>query len=818
MKNKKLRAILPYGVAIVVFLLITLIYMSPLLEGKRIWQSDIAQHLGASKEIADFRAKTGQEPLWTNSMFGGMPAYQVSTVYKGNYIGYLDHLITLGLPHPANLLFLYLAGFFILLLTMRVDPWLSIAGAIAFGFSSFFFIIIEVGHNSQAHAIGYMAPVIAGIILTFRRHYLWGGLITAIFLSLEVKSNHPQITYYLAIIALLLGLFKLIHAIRFREITPFVKSVGVLLIALVFAVATNITTLWATWEYGKDTIRGKSELSTAGPEKTAGLDKDYITQYSYGIAETMTLLIPGFQGGASVSRLHEKSEVVNAMRANGIDPATISQYVNQPVSYNYWGNQFSTAGPVYVGAIVCFLFILGLIIVRGPIRWWLLAATLISIVLAWGHNFMVVTDFFIHFVPGYNKFRAVTMTLVIAEFAMPLLGIIAVKVFYENLANRKKMFRALRIAFAVAGGVTLFFTLFPGMFLDFTGPNDQTMAKQLPDWFMQAIRDDRKNLLRMDAFRGFVFITLTALLLWGVLFEKIKKQYASIILVLLFLADMFPVNKRHLNNDSFTTRNRVEIPFQPGSADEQILQDPDPAYRVFNLTVDPFSDASTSYFHKSIGGYSGVKMRRYQELIEHHIRKQNMPVLNMLNTKYFIIPDEKRNPVAQINPGALGHAWFVHSYLLAANADAELNALTGFRPDSVAVVGKEFSVELSSFQPGYDTTDYIRVDNYAPNRIIYHYQAKVNRLAVFSEIYYPKGWNAFVDDKPTAHFRANYVLRAMVLPAGEHKLEFRFEPVVYSAGEKISRFSSLALILLLVAAGVNTFIRKRKNQTWLSFN
>jgi hypothetical protein len=812
MKNKKLRAILPYGVAIVVFLLITLIYMSPLLEGKRIWQSDIAQHLGASKEIADFRAKTGQEPLWTNSMFGGMPAYQVSTVYKGNYIGYLDQLFTLGLPHPANLLFLYLAGFFILLLTMRVDPWLSIAGAIAFGFSSFFFIIIEVGHNSQAHAIGYMAPVIAGLILTFRRHYLWGGLITAIFLSLEVKSNHPQITYYLAIIALLLGLFKLIHAIRFREITPFVKSAGVLLIALVFAVLTNITTLWATWEYGKYSIRGKSELTTAGPEKTAGLDKDYITQYSYGIAETMTLLIPGFQGGASVSRLQEKSEVVSAMRANGIDPATISQYVNQPVSYNYWGNQFSTAGPVYVGAIVCFLFILGLIIVRGPIRWWLLAAALISIVLAWGHNFMPVTDFFIHFVPGYNKFRAVTMTLVMAEFAMPLLGIIAVKVFFENLADRKKMFRALQIAFAVAGGVTLFFTLFPGMFLDFTGPNDQNMAKQLPDWFMQAIRDDRKNLLRMDAFRGFVFITLTALLLWGVLFEKIKKQYASIILVLLFLADMFPVNKRHLNNDSFTTRNRVEIPFQPGPADEQILRDPDPAYRVFNLTVDPFSDASTSYFHKSIGGYSGVKMRRYQELIEHHIRKQNMPVLNMLNTKYFIIPDEKRNPVAQINPGALGNAWFVHSYLLAANPDAELNALTGFRPDSVAVVGKEFSAELSSFQPGYDTTGYIRVDDYAPNRIIYHYQTKVNRLAVFSEIYYPKGWNAFVDDKPTPHFRANYVLRAMVLPAGEHKLEFRFEPVVYSAGEKISRFSSLALILLLVAAGVNTFIRKRKNQ------
>ena len=811
MKKINFKAILPYGVAIVAFMMITIIYLSPLLEGKRIWQSDIAQHLGASKEIAGFRAKTGQEPLWTNSMFGGMPAYQVSTVYKGNYIGYLDSLLTLGLPHPANLLFLYMIGYFILLLVMRVDPWLSIAGAIAFGFSSFFFIIIEVGHNSQAHAIGYMAPVIAGLILTFRRKYLWGGLMTAIFLSLEVKTNHPQITYYLAIIALLLGLFKLVHAIRFREIAPFVKSVCVLLVALVLAVLTNITTLWATWEYGKFTIRGKSELKAAGSASTVGLDKDYITQYSYGIPETMTLLIPGFQGGASVSPLHENSAVVGAMRANGIEPATISQYINQPVPYNYWGNQFSTAGPVYVGAIVCFLFILGLIIVKGPIRWWLLSATLLSILLAWGHNFMAFTDLFIHFVPGYNKFRAVTMTLVIAEFAMPLLGIIALKVFFENGAGRKKMFKALQIAFAVAGGITLFFALFPGMFFDFTGPGDQQLAKQLPDWFMQAIRDDRKNLLRMDAFRGFVFITLTALLLWGVLFDKLKKEYAYLPLVVLILADMVPVNKRHLNNNSFTSRTKVEVPFQPSPADEQILQDPDPNFRVFNLTVDPFSDASTSYFHKSIGGYSGVKMRRYQELIEAHISKQNMSVLNMLNTKYFILPDENRNPVARINPGALGNAWFVRSYILTDNADAELSALSGFRPDSVAVISKEFSAELTPLQPQHDSADYIRPGEYAPNRLTYHYAAKSNRLAVFSEIWYPKGWNAYVDDKPTHHFRADYVLRAMVLPPGEHRLEFRFEPVVYSSGEKISRLSSGILILLLVAAGIAALIRNRKN-------
>ena len=799
MKQFSFKSILPYMVALVVFLLITLTYLSPLLEGKKLWQSDIAQHLGVSKEIADFRTKTGQEPLWTNSMFGGMPAYQVSTVYSGNFIGYLDKLITLGLPNPANLIFLYLIGFFILLLVMKVDPWLSIAGAIAFAFSSFFFIIIEVGHNSQAHAIGYMAPVIAGIILTFRRNYLWGGLMTAVFLSLQVKTNHPQITYYLAMIVLLLGLFKLIHAIRFKEIAPFLKSTGVLVISLLFAVLTNITTLWATWEYGQYSTRGKSELKSASAGRTAGLDKAYITQYSYGIDETMTLLIPSFKGGASVSPLSEKSALVGAMRENGIDPSTISGFINKPVGYNYWGRQFSTAGPVYVGAIVCFLFLLGLIIVRGPVRWWLLTATLISIMLAWGHNFMPFTDFFIHYVPGYNKFRAVTMTLVIAEFAMPLLGIIAVKVFFESLADRKKMFRALQVAFAIAGGVTLFFALFPGWLLNFTGPNDEAMVKQLPEWFIQAIRDDRKNLLRADALRGFILIAFAAVALWGVLYGKLKKEYATIALIALILIDMFPVNKRHLNNNSFTSRSKTEIPFEPGPADEQILKDKDPDFRVFNLTVDPFSDASTSYFHKSIGGYSGVKMRRYQELIENHIGRQNMAVLNMLNTKYFIVPDAQRNPVAQYNPGALGHVWFVETYQLVENADAELRALTGLVPDSNAVIDKRFGMALTGLQPGTDTTDMIWQDGYAPNQISYRYSTKGKRLAVFSEIYYPKGWNAYVDDQPYTHFRANYILRAMVLPAGYHKIEFRFEPLVYSVGEKISRISSILLILLVLA-------------------
>lgn len=811
MKNIDFKKWLPYLGAIVIFLIITLAYFTPLLEGKRILQSDIVHFQGMSKEIVDYRNATGQEPLWTNSMFGGMPAYQISAVYGSNLIGFFDKVMTLGLPHPANLVFLYFVGFFILMLVMGADPWLAIMGSIAFAFSSYFFIIIEAGHNSKAHAIGYMAPVIAGIILTLRGKYLWGGLLTAIFLSLEVMANHPQITYYLAIIALLLGLFKLIYAIRFKSLKPFFTAVGVLLIAMVFAILTNLTSLWATYEYGKYTIRGKSELTTEKHNRTSGLDKDYATQWSYGIGESMTLLLPNFQGGSSSSMLRKNSEIEKAMRSNGIDNGTIRQFVNGTVPFLYWGAQPFTSGPVYVGAILCFLFVLGLIIVKGPIKWWLLTATLLSLVLSWGHNFMPVTDFFLNWVPGYNKFRAVSMILVIAEFTIPLLGILAVKVLVENLSERKKMFRALQIAFGITAGLSLLFALLPEMFLDFSGPADKNFAAQLPDWFMQAVRDERRSLLRIDAIKAFIMIVVAAGLLWAVLFEKLKKQYAYLLLILLILGDMFMVNKNYLNNESFTSKSKVENPFEPTAADTQILQDKDPNFRVLNLTVNTFNDASTSYYHKSIGGYHGAKLRRYQELIEHQINKNNMGVMNMLNTRYFIIPDANKAPVAQYNPDALGNGWFIEAVQIVDNADAEINALTGLKPDSLAIVDKQFADDLKGFTPSKDSLDYIKLDTYAPNALTYHYHTKNAGLAVFSEIYYPKGWNAYVDGKPTPHFRADYVLRAMVLPAGDHKVEFRFEPAVYRVGEKISLASSLLLLLLAVGLGITEIWKRLKS-------
>jgi len=801
MKNFSIKAALPYLAALVLFLILSLVYFYPLLEGKQIFQSDIANYKGMSKEIVDFRNQTGTEPLWTNSMFGGMPAYQISVVYKSNLVGVLNSILSLGLPFPANILFLYFLGFFILLIVLRVNPWLAIAGAIGFAFSSFFLIIIDVGHNSQAFAIAYMAPVVAGIILTFRKKFIWGGLLTALFLSLEVKMNHPQITYYLLMIVLVLGLFELIDAIRGKQLKSFFIAVAVLAVAGAFAVLTNITTLWATYEYGKETIRGKTELTTEKENRTSGLDKDYVTQWSYGVGETMTLLIPDFYGGSSSYKLDKNSEIIKALRTNNIPEGTINQFAGSPVPFMYWGNQPFTSGPVYVGAIIFFLFVLGLIIVKGPLKWWLLVVTVLSIMLSWGHNFMAFTDFFLSYLPGYNKFRAVSMILVIAEFAMPLLGLLALKEILDGTQDKKWLRKRLMIAVGVAGGLALIFAAIPGAFLSFSGPNDPNYAKQFPEWFMQAIRDDRLRLVRMDSLRALLFILITAGVIVAVLLDKLKKEYAYSLLILLILLDGFTVAKRYLNSDSFTSKSQVAQPFEASPADEFILKDKDPDFRVYNLTVSPFMDASTSYFHKSVGGYHGAKLRRYQELIENQIVKNNMAVLDMLNTKYFIVPDDKRNPTVQINPGALGNAWFVRAYKLVDNADQELSALDKFTPADTAVIDKRFGDQLKGYEGGRDSLARITLTGYKPNKLDYSYSSARPGLAVFSEIYYPKGWDAYLDGQKVSHFRADYVLRAMVLPAGSHQLEFRFEPTVYYTGEKISLYSSILLIMLVITLG-----------------
>jgi len=807
MKKITFNQLAPYLAAVVIFITIIFIYFSPLLEGKKIKQHDIAQWKGMSKEIVDFRAKTGEEPLWTNSMFGGMPAYQISVEYKANLVRFIDDAFKLGLPHPAGLIFLYFIGFLILMLVLGIDPWLGIAGAIAFAFSSYFFIIFEAGHNSKAHAIGYMAPALAGIILAYRGKYLAGGILTALFLSLELLTNHLQITYYLGLIIVAYGISEFIFHLKEKKLKSFFISSAIIVAAGLLAVGTSTTNLWATYEYGKETIRGKTELTTEKENRTSGLDKKYATDWSYGVGETMTLLIPNYKGGASMGSVGVNSETYKALVQNNVPQQSINEIINNlPL---YWGDQPSTSGPVYVGAILIFLFMLGMLIVENRYRWWLLGITALSIMLSWGHNFMPLTELFFKYMPGYNKFRSVSMTLVIAEFTIPILGMLALRKVFSNDADKKKLIKQLGYAAGITAGLALIIALFGGSFFSFYGSQDAQYKDYFPDWVMAAVRADRASMLTTDAWRSVIFILLSAAVLWAYLTNKLRKYPVFALLAVLILIDMWSVNKRYVNDDDFVRKNLVNVPFQPSQADELILKDVDPDYRVMNFTVSPFNDASTSYFHKSIGGYHGAKLRRYQELIEHHLAKQNMSVYNMLNTKYFIVPGQDKQPTVQVNMKALGNAWFVGHVQWVNNADEEINALTKFNPADTVVIDKRFEADLKGITIARDTTAIINLKEYKPNHLTYESKASTVQLAVFSEIYYARGWNAFVDGKPAPYFRANYVLRAMVVPAGKHEIEFRFDPPVYRIGEKISLASSILLFLMIAGGGILLLFKKQ---------
>ncbi len=789
-----IKKIIPHIIAIILFIVASFIYFSPVLQNKTLHQHDVSMFKGASKEIQDFRDKTGEEPLWTNSMFGGMPAYLISVKYPYDFFKKIHNIMGLGLTPPVNMLFLLLLGFYILLLAFKVDPYLSIAGAFAFALSSYFLIVIGAGHNTKVVAIAYMSPLIGGIVMAYRRKTLLGALIFALFFALQLTVNHLQITYYTFLIVLVFGLVELYFAFKEKYIKKFLKTTAVLLAAALLAIGANFTNLYLTYDYGKDSIRGKTELTSEKQNRTSGLDKDYATAWSYGIAETFTLVVPDIKGGASGGELPKSSETYKLIK-NNYGAAYANKAIKQMPTY--WGDQPMTSGPVYVGAIIFFLFVLGLIVVKGPIKWWLLFATILSITLAWGKNFMPLTDLFLDYFPGYNKFRAVSMILVIAEFTMPLLGILALKKIINNEIEKKELFKALKISVGIVGGLVLIFAILPGMFFNFSAPTDQQYLAQGAKEFIDAIRHDRETLLQKDAFRSLIFIIITVAVILAYNFKKLNKTSTYVIFALLFIIDLWPVDKRYLNNDSFESKHKQKETFQPTPADLQILQDKSLDYRVFNATVSTFNDASTSYFHKSIGGYHGAKLRRFQELIEHQISKQNMAVLNMLNTKYFIIPTKEQGAVVQKNPQALGNAWFVKNYKLVDNADQEINALTDFNPAETAIIDKRFKKYLKEFTSG-NNTGTIKLEKYEPNHLIYKSLTDGKRLAVFSEIYYAKGWNAYIDGKLTPHFRVNYVLRAMIIPKGEHKIEFKFEPKAYSVGNTIELLSSILFLLVIL--------------------
>jgi hypothetical protein len=831
MEKHDLKKYIPHAAAILLFVLISLIYFSPALEGKKLKQGDIERFKGMSKEITDYRKMTGEEPLWTRSMFSGMPAYFISVEYSGNLFRTVNKVLQLGLPHPANQLFLYFLGFFILMLVLRINPWLAIVGSLAFAFSSYFFIIIEAGHNSKALAISYMAPVLAGIILAFRGRYLTGGLLTAFFLSLEIAANHFQITYYLMLMIVIYGIYELVATIREKRWTNFLKASGSLLIAAVLALGVNATSLLISYDHTPYTTRGKSELTFNQENKTSGLDRDYVTAWSYGVSETMTLAIPRFMGGASYGQLGENSRLYDALTKNGFRKQDALSILKQvPL---YWGQQPFTSGPVYAGAIIFFLFIFGLFIVKGKLRWWLLTVTVLAIMLAWGKNMMWFTNLFLDYFPAYNKFRAVSMTLVIADLAMPVLAMLALAKVFGKETDRAPLMKGLKYSTAIIGGIFLLLLLVPQWFFNFSGNADADFTRQLADIsreyfrsnaqasdFASALAGDRVRILRLDTLRSLLFILLSAGLIWFYLKGKIKK--AGIVIAgigILVLADMWPINKNYLNNENFERSRLVDNPYQPSEADNEIMRDREPGFRVLNLTVSPFNDASTSFFHHSVGGYHGAKLKRYQEIIEYHIEPEmrrlinvlrdgstperlemilgESPVLNMLNTKYFVIMG-KQGPILYVNPHRPGPAWFAEAFEFVAGADEEISRLGEIDPLRKAIIDIRYEAELQGKDFMHDTLGHIALTDYKPNHMTYTSRASSEQLAIFSEVYYPAGWKACIDGKPAAHFRANYVLRAMVVPAGEHTIEFKFEPEIFHTGETLSLIFSIILLSLIL--------------------
>jgi hypothetical protein len=797
MKNLNYKVLIPHLVAVVVFMAVTLVFFYPIVQGKILKQGDIIQFRGMSREIIDWREKTGEEALWTNSMFGGMPAYQISVEYPSNLIRHVDAILSFNLPKPANFLFLSLIGFYILLLAFRVDPWLAIAGAFAFAFSTYFFIIEAAGHNTKAHAMAYMAPLIAGIVLAFRGKVWLGAALTGLFLALQLYTNHLQITYYTLIIVVVYGIYELVHFAREKRMVEYVRILGILILPVILAVGMNITNLWLTWEYSHYSTRGKSELTIKQDVQTTGLDKDYIlNDYSYGIAETMNLFIPDFKGRSSSHSLGNQSEVFRVLRqAQAPNALAIAQ--NLPT---YWGDQRFTAGPVYIGATVIFLFVFGLFLLRGRLKWWLLTATILSILLAWGRNFPLLSEFFIDFIPGYNKFRTVSMILVIAELTIPLLALLAMAELFREGIDRKRVFRSLKYALYVTGGIALFFLLLPGALLSFSGGADaQLLDAGYPEFIVDALKTDRQHMLRQDAFRTLMFVILTAGLVLLFNLNKVNRKLLVAGLAVLFLLDLWVVGRRFLNDSSYVSKRENLAVFQPSQADMEILSDPDPSFRVFNLTRSPFNDALTSYHHKSVGGYHGAKMGRYQDVIETYLFRLDMDILNMLNTKYFIsAPENQGAPMAQMNPEALGNAWFVETARIVENADEELEAIGDFDPAREMILDKRFEELVRNIPQDRDTAALIQLESYAPNHLAYRSVSETDQLAVFSEIFYSKGWQAIVSGEPAEHFRVNYLLRGMVVPGGEHVIEFKFRPAGYFTGERISLISSLIFLLSLI--------------------
>ena len=774
------------------FVFVSLLYFSPVLKGHKIYQSDIVQYTGMAKQHMDFREANSSESYWTNSAFGGMPTYQLGAKYPHNYIKKLD-LALRFLPRPADYLFLYLIGFYILLLVLKIDYRMAAFGALAFGFSTYLIIILGVGHNAKAHAIAYMPLVLSGIILTFQKRYAIGFSVTAISSGLELVTNHPQMTYYLLILILILGISYLVQSIKSKEVSAFFKALAVLSLAGFLALGMNATNLLATSSYAKESTRSKSELTInfdgSVRDQSSGLDKAYITQFSYGILETFNLFIPRFMGGGNRENLGKDSETYKAYRALGATPLqSLKESKQAPM---YWGDQPIVEAPAYIGAVVIFLFVLALFLYHGRFKWWLLIGILLSLLLSYGKNLSFLTDLFIDYVPLYNKFRAVSSIQVILELCIPLLATLGLSQVFNKEVSSKTKLNALKKASAILVGIAVVFLVFKNSFFDFVGATDGQFLDYYGASFVEAIRLDRSAIFSDDTLRTLLFTLAAGALIFAYLKQKISQNITITFLVLALVLDLVTVDRRYVNSDNFVTAIQVDIPYQSSSINQKILKDTT-IYRVLDRSDN---STQTSYFHNAIGGYHAAKLRRFKELQEFHIDKNNFEVLNMLNTKYIIYKDNEDVLRYFENEEINGNAWFVDSVKAVQNADEEIMALAKLKSKLTAI---SRASKFDSKRYSNDSTAAIKLVDYKLNKLVYESNNTADGFAVFSEIYYKDGWNATIDGEAVEHINVNYVLRGLEIPKGTHEIVFEFSPIVVKKGSSIALISSILLLFLIL--------------------
>ncbi|WP_295653246.1 YfhO family protein [uncultured Mucilaginibacter sp.] len=790
------------------FFAICLVYFAPAFQGKVLGQSDVLQAEGTQKEINDYKAKD-TTILWTNQMFGGMPTFQIWVPYPHNVTGYVVKAIKAVFPVPVDTALLYLLGAYLLFCVLRINPWLSAAGAIAFAFSSYNIILLAAGHANQAFAIAFFAPVLAGIILTLRGRYVLGGALTAFFLSMEIYANHIQMTYYLMFAILILVCIELYHAIKGKALKGFGTAIAYLAVATLLAVSVNASKLWTTFEYGQETNRGQSNLTQHTDEPSTGLGKDYAYMWSQGVGECLTFLVPNLYGGGGSVTLDQDSRVVQLLTSKNVDSTQAINFAqNLPF---YWGEKPFTSGPFYFSAIICFLFVFGLIIVKNRVKWWILGTVVLTMLLSFGKNWPFVSDFFFNHFPLYNKFRSVESILAVAELCFPILAFFAVS---EVIAAKDKapILKKLLLAFYITGGLTLVLAIMPELFFSFKGSSQDGLVSQLTQTLKgdsatataigNALIQDRESLAKADAWRSFILIALAFGALFAFIKQKVNVTIVSVALLALVLVDLWTIDKRYLREDSFGAKEDMQQP-KPREVDSFILLDKDPDFKVFDMSLNnPFQDASYLFYYKSVGGYHAAKLKRFDELQTSQFSKSiNLDVLDMLNTKYIITVDQKSQGLTvHRNETACGHAWFVKSVKFAENADAEMQAISSFDPKNEAIVDKQYTSLLNDKQSSLDTTASIKLVSYNPDHMVYSSGSTTPQVAVFSEIYYNKGWKMYIDGAESPYFRADYLLRAAQIPVGNHKIEFIFHPKSYYMGESISLVGSILLVLALLGA------------------